>query len=840
MDLKYILILILALFLIVPNGFSPGTLTDEDTQWIENFDEMFEQNPLEGFSRNINRAWEFLQNSPQRLAEFGRDVISRAFQTSSDNFVDLVDSERSLLEDPDVREFYELAIVQDPSVAVERPETFSRFLEQEGIGGPGSSFNFELMSYSRGDGPMIIRRDDGSVVSIRKTALQGGSLNNDGSVTLRTGQQILDGTVVETPNNEFRVAISSPNRPARIINQGVEFTGTEMNLGVDSSTQNQFVRAVSDDITFQDFFGREAALTQNSRLSTNEQGDYGLQGRVEIYSLRNEGTPHEFIGLDAAYETDFPDGSNEEMRLTFRVEGCEGQSNCILEQTTQDGRTNMAIFVSGQGNPKVEVPASREVQVQVGLIEDSTTRLSLIQRGQEEGIKQFDITREGVEQIGFGGKDDGLTLWVSNSKQFHPGQEEEEFTMVYQNGELVRSNIVLTGEGGGVDLSVFSEGLREQIQNADFQSIPVGEQSIVDALSRLGLPTDLNFRRQLAEQLGIEDYRGTLQQNQDLIARLRGGEVQFGSTFFLAGEQFPEIFEFDPNFEGIVAQLEENAQGELELPTALQGANFDGVNFRDPSIVNILNEMGLDSSFAARQQLYRELFGRDPPTGDQGVQMNRDLRSALREIDAVGTVSTRGDATGQVSEPLTQQQIAQGQRITPRGQNFDGSVTIRNLPEGIRAFHPNGMIVNEAAARTLFGECRGCTDTEMRLLADVIRNRAYRHNGDFGRVLFTRWQFSPWNGFTVPGQSPDSNGLDSARTPMSSQQMQRALRIWEESAQGDTSNGATHFFNPRTSSPNWGSSLVSTVPQGVSTQHRIGYLTSGDPFRPAVVRARNE
>lgn len=838
MNIKYILATILT-FMIIPVGFSPGTLTDEDAQWIENFDEMFEQNPLEGFSRNIEKAWEFLQNSPQRLAEFGRDVISRAFQTSSDNFVDLVDSERSLLEDPDVREFYERAVAQNPSIANNNPETFNRFLQEEGIGSPGSSLNFELASYNQATGIMTMRRDDGSVVSISKTALQGGTLNSDGSVILRTGQQILDGTVVETSNNEFRVAISSSSRSARVINQGVEFTGTEMSIGIDSSTQNQFVRAVSDDISFQDFFGRDVYLTQDSRLSINEEGDYGLRGRLEIRSMKDIDTIDGLPSLDAAYETDFID-QNEEMVISFRPDCCEGLSNYIIEQTSVDGGTIMEVSVNGQRNPKIEVPQSRNVDMRVNLIEDET-RLSIIQRGQEAGLRRYEITNDKTVMSGFGSSsEDRFTLRTTHI-QFSPyGDEIIDFLFNAQNPQGIRSNQVVLTQGIG-DLSAFPEEIRELLQNTDFQSIPLGEISIVNALSRLGLPTDMSFRRQIAEQLGIEGYRGTRQQNEQMIAMLREGEFNTGVSFYLAGEEFPEIFEFDPNFQGIVAQLQENAQGELELPPSLQDFDkFGNINFRDPSIVNILNQMGLDSSFAARQQLYRELFGREPPTGDRGAQMNMDLRRALGELHAEGVISTRGGASGQVSEPLTQQQIAQGQRMTPRGQNFDGNVVIRNLPAGLRSLHPNGMTVDEAAARTLFGECRGCSDTEMRLLADVIRNRAYRHNGDFSRVIFSRWQFSPWNGFTVPSQSPDTNGRLSATTNLNDPQMQRAMRIWQESARGDTSNGATHFFNPRTSSPNWGSSLISTVPQGVSTQHRIGYLSSGDPFRPAVVRARNE
>ncbi|ROL55632.1 DUF3597 family protein, partial [Bacteroidetes/Chlorobi group bacterium Naka2016] len=52
------------------------------------------------------------------------------------------------------------------------------------------------------------------------------------------------------------------------------------------------------------------------------------------------------------------------------------------------------------------------------------------------------------------------------------------------------------------------------------------QTSIVDYLKSIGQPSDFASRTQLASQVGIKDYRGTAEQNIQLLRTLQGGEIQ--------------------------------------------------------------------------------------------------------------------------------------------------------------------------------------------------------------------------------------------------------------------------------------------------------------------------
>lgn len=830
--IKYLILIFAALLLASSDSFSSDTDINDDSWSSENFENSFRDNPQDGFQRNPKKAWDIIGDDPTILTD-NPDMASSAAENDPKQFVSTVGENEDLLSDKAVFDEYRKIMGNNVDVVNENLESLGKYLEKVGVEGP-QTHEYTLKNYEPLRQIFIFETQGGNLISISESDLQGSSLNSDGTVSVLSGQRILEGNVISQQGGELQVSSSTPNQPARVENQGIEFSGNMFNVGIDPQTSNQFVRAI-EEVSFTDFLGRDAFLTSQTRLSVNQKGDYGLQGRIETRSLRNQGTVHEFRSVNTAYETDFPSSSNEEMILSVRANCCEGVSNYIIEQTTDDGSTLMNVKVQGQGNPKIEVPQGKVIQIQSELIEDNT-RLSVIQRGPEGVQRQFDITRETTKIAGFGvNEGDDLTIITTHEGRFHPGRGEEKFSMLFNanNPEGIRSNQILTSEEGG-GLTQFPQELREQLQNADFGTISQNEQSIVDALNSLDLPSDFQFRSELAEELGIEEYQGSASQNEQMLNMLREGELNTGPSSYLAGEEFPERFELDPQFEGVIISPEE------QLPPSLQNANFEGVDFGDSSIVDIMDQMGLDSSFAARQQLYREIFeGKNPPEGGpygRGSDMNIALRNALREMNAEGVISTRGDTTEKVSEFLTNLEIAQGHRMTPRGNNFDGGVVIRDLPSRLREYHPDGMTVDEAAARTLFGECRSCSDTEMRLLADVMRNRAYLHNGDFNKVIFSQWQFSPWNGFTTNAPL-DDNGKTTATTPMDDPHMQKAMEIWKKSAHGDTSDGATHFY--KGTKPKWAPSFVSTVPLGTETQHKIGYLSKDDPFRPAVLKAQD-
>jgi hypothetical protein len=65
--------------------------------------------------------------------------------------------------------------------------------------------------------------------------------------------------------------------------------------------------------------------------------------------------------------------------------------------------------------------------------------------------------------------------------------------------------------------------------------------SIVDYLKSIGMPSDFASRQKLAEQYGIKDYRGTAQQNLQLLALLKSGQKPAaGGTPISGGHQQQE------------------------------------------------------------------------------------------------------------------------------------------------------------------------------------------------------------------------------------------------------------------------------------------------------------
>lgn len=802
-------------------GFSPGTLTPEDIQsiedreWEENFEEKFEDDPEAGFERDPQRAWETIAQDPEILTK-NPNMAQLAADNNPGAFVNIVDENQNLLSDSNVRAAYESLISSEPRYAQAYPETLNTFLLEEGV--EESSFGLEngeieLVSYRIIGGSRFIefrQREGDNIIVASLESLQGSRITPNGEVVYPNGVSVVHGEIGRIPNSD-EISVSQitdssrPNKPAQVLIEGRRFE-SEILITGDDSIFGSYVRTLDSN-------GPPISIGSEGRYLAD--GIFGINNNEEIfqgtYERRSFG-PFDIDGLpslDRSFQSNVP--------TLLHPNSCrEGVSSCIVDQET-------SVFIrSHTGNINARFLNHEDVGVTVDhILGGGEVVVTSILDG--EVPTQFRVRREGTDLAGV--INDKINLRTSHLFGRTDDQRLVDHIFTSElNG--VRIGIDFPDEGG-IELPAL-------LTNVDWDEAKIEPGLAVNTMSNLGLPTDLETRWELYNQLvelGVAQggfSRGSGGMNEELVKGLQ--LIQSGDISTQMGYQAPSIFELDPNAQGFTPQ-----SGEVELPSILQDANFQGVNFNDPSIVRIMNQMGLDSSFAARQQLYRELFGREPPTTNSGADMNIALRNALREIHIGGIINT-GDSSS--IETLSQQQIAQGQRMTPRGQNFDGGVVIRNLPSGLRQYHPNGMTVDEAAARTLFGECRGCTDTEMRLLADVIRNRAYLHNGDFSRVIFAQWQFSPWNGFTTSAPV-DSNGVRTATTNMNDQQMQRAMRIWRESANGDTSNGATHFHT-HSSSPRWAPLLVSTVPQGVNTQHRIGYLSRDDPFRPAVVRARNE
>jgi len=108
---------------------------------------------------------------------------------------------------------------------------------------------------------------------------------------------------------------------------------------------------------------------------------------------------------------------------------------------------------------------------------------------------------------------------------------------------------------------------------------------------------------------------------------------------------------------------------------------------------------------------------------------------------------------------------------------------------------------NEQAVRTILSEARGQGPREMKLVADVIANRAAKRKLTPNQVVMQPKQFSVWNDRTSPNYK-DTMAIQ--RTSLLYQQAQRLLQARLAKQSPDWTNGATHFYNPQTVTPKWG------------------------------------
>lgn len=116
----------------------------------------------------------------------------------------------------------------------------------------------------------------------------------------------------------------------------------------------------------------------------------------------------------------------------------------------------------------------------------------------------------------------------------------------------------------------------------------------------------------------------------------------------------------------------------------------------------------------------------------------------------------------------------------------------------------DGYLFKEAsdeAIRTILSEARGQGPVEMKLVADVIANRAARRKLTPRQVVLQPKQFSVWN-------DPSSRNYKSTMAIKTSDPMYlRAKQLLQARLRGqskDWTGGATHFYNPKVVSPKWG------------------------------------
>lgn len=128
---------------------------------------------------------------------------------------------------------------------------------------------------------------------------------------------------------------------------------------------------------------------------------------------------------------------------------------------------------------------------------------------------------------------------------------------------------------------------------------------------------------------------------------------------------------------------------------------------------------------------------------------------------------------------------------------------------------PSDATDEEIAARTIAGECRGCSPEEQAAIGEVLRNRAAANGTSVAYEARKAYQFSTWN-------AGDPNRSYITNLSKDSSTYQTALNAYKSSASTNYTYGATHYYNARTVSPSWGSSMTSTKSYG--SGHRFGYI----------------
>lgn len=150
-------------------------------------------------------------------------------------------------------------------------------------------------------------------------------------------------------------------------------------------------------------------------------------------------------------------------------------------------------------------------------------------------------------------------------------------------------------------------------KNTAGQSKEYTGNSIVDYLKSIGMDSSFANRKKLAEQYGIKNYTGTAQQNLELLEKMRSAEKK-------ANEK----------------PKEEKKQTKTEPAKSTYTGN---------SIVDYLNSIGVDSSFANRKKL-AEQYGIKNYTGtaEQNLTLLEKLRAA--EKSSSGTSSNSKASSG--------------------------------------------------------------------------------------------------------------------------------------------------------------------------------------------------
>jgi spore germination cell wall hydrolase CwlJ-like protein len=139
---------------------------------------------------------------------------------------------------------------------------------------------------------------------------------------------------------------------------------------------------------------------------------------------------------------------------------------------------------------------------------------------------------------------------------------------------------------------------------------------------------------------------------------------------------------------------------------------------------------------------------------------------------------------------------------------------------------PSNIDERTLLALTLYGEARSEGARGMQAVGNVITNRIRdpRYPNNVSSVIMQRRQFSVWTTDDVTrreGGTTPAALKASIKTPGDKQSFDTAYKIAGDILAGkspDITGGATSYYNPKTSSPNWGSKATTTAVIG---RHRF-------------------
>ena len=142
----------------------------------------------------------------------------------------------------------------------------------------------------------------------------------------------------------------------------------------------------------------------------------------------------------------------------------------------------------------------------------------------------------------------------------------------------------------------------------------------------------------------------------------------------------------------------------------------------------------------------------------------------------------------------------------------------------------------ELLARTIMAEAGNQGPIGMMGVGSVIMNRLQNpsYGNDFTSVILQPGQFSAWN--SVTGYAGGEQGQNMSKIQPSEQAYMVADQILDGNY-NDPTGGATHYYNPRISNPNWGQQAGGDWQQ--IGAHLFGVPGKKDPTRISTMNANN-